>query len=142
MQLGIKDPKLTLDQMKMNICRYVTILAQLLGIMIGCVLGMFPLLFIEEDDNQQAAAVMSKQQFDENGMMEVRCMKLLLNELLKGDENINVDAFFSSLNLSDSDKIDSKECQQLYKSFLSLKSFETARTAGSLIKCAIDSGKT
>ena len=122
-QLGIRDPNLTLDQMKMNICRYVTVLAQLVGIIIGCLLGMFPLLFLE-DEGQKVKDIIRKQPLDENGRLEVRQMKKLLSELLQQDREVNVDAFMASLNLHDEDTLGERECNHLYKSFLSLQAFE------------------
>jgi hypothetical protein len=112
--------------MKLNICRYITIMAQLLGITVGCLLGMFPLLFIEDED-QPVLDVIHKAGLDSEGRMEVGRMKQLLRELMAGDERVDVEAFFASLHLQDREKIDERECKHLYKSFLSLKSFETLR---------------
>jgi hypothetical protein len=112
--------------MKLNICRYITIMAQLLGITVGCLLGMFPLLFIEDED-QPVLDVIHKAGLDSEGRMEVWRMKQLLRELMAGDERVDVEAFFASLHLQDKEKIDERECKHLYKSFLSLKSFETLR---------------
>lgn len=117
--------------MKLNICKYITVLAQLFGITLGCLLGMFPLLFIE-DESQQVIGTIRKHGLDNQGRMEVRKLKDLLGEVLKDTATVDVDEFFGSLRLQDNDLIDEKECVHLYKSFLSLKSFQETRTAAAL----------
>eukprot|EP01062_Namystynia_karyoxenos_P018968 TRINITY_DN17093_c0_g1_i1.p1 TRINITY_DN17093_c0_g1~~TRINITY_DN17093_c0_g1_i1.p1 ORF type:complete len:377 (+),score=111.64 TRINITY_DN17093_c0_g1_i1:73-1203(+) len=59
--LGIKDPLITPQQRKLPIVRTVNTAAAVLGLAIGCLLGMVPLLFIDRrdrgDSNEGAAPV-------------------------------------------------------------------------------------
>jgi len=48
MRLGLKDPKLTPEQYTLRKTRWVKSLACILGISLGCVLGMIPLLFLDD----------------------------------------------------------------------------------------------
>ena len=45
--LGVSTPKLSDEQLAMGQCRAATAIGQAVGISIGCLLGMFPLLFID-----------------------------------------------------------------------------------------------
>mmetsp|Transcript_42060 Transcript_42060/g.102664 ORF Transcript_42060/g.102664 Transcript_42060/m.102664 type:complete len:206 (+) Transcript_42060:477-1094(+) len=54
--LGIRDPLLTPSQLKMWGVRFASSVGAALGISLGCVLGMFPLLFFEDhgkDDKEE-----------------------------------------------------------------------------------------
>lgn len=44
--IGLKDPKLTMDQMKQSKVHLVKTGASIVGIITGCLIGMFPLLFM------------------------------------------------------------------------------------------------
>eukprot|EP00039_Didymoeca_costata_P003003 m.64470 g.64470 ORF g.64470 m.64470 type:complete len:303 (+) comp11652_c0_seq2:147-1055(+) len=43
---GLKSPKLTIEQLRLPITRKTMVLASIVGITLGCLLGMFPLHFI------------------------------------------------------------------------------------------------
>jgi len=47
--LGLKDPRLTPEQAALRKSRWVKSLACILGISIGCILGMIPLLFLDNN---------------------------------------------------------------------------------------------
>ena len=46
-KLGLPDPGLSASQMKLSSVKRTTLLAGALGLAVGCLLGMFPLLFID-----------------------------------------------------------------------------------------------
>jgi hypothetical protein len=48
-KMGLPDPGLTIEQIKSTTVKKVTLMSSAVGIMIGCLLGMCPLLFIEND---------------------------------------------------------------------------------------------
>ena len=48
-RMGLKDPKLSLAQLRLRVTRYTQTGASMVGIVIGCAIGMFPLLFLETD---------------------------------------------------------------------------------------------
>ena len=54
-KLGIHAPPLSLEQMQLTSCRVTANAGRALGVMFGCIIGMVPLLFIEnnkdEDEN-------------------------------------------------------------------------------------------
>eukprot|EP00429_Kryptoperidinium_foliaceum_P101920 CAMPEP_0176251124 /NCGR_PEP_ID=MMETSP0121_2-20121125/34838_1 /TAXON_ID=160619 /ORGANISM="Kryptoperidinium foliaceum, Strain CCMP 1326" /LENGTH=314 /DNA_ID=CAMNT_0017590859 /DNA_START=29 /DNA_END=973 /DNA_ORIENTATION=- len=47
-RLGLPDPKLTLAQQHLNSVKYWMIVARVVGIVMGCFIGMFPLIFMSE----------------------------------------------------------------------------------------------
>ncbi|XP_068738416.1 transmembrane protein 65-like isoform X1 [Montipora capricornis] len=52
-RLGIKSPNLSTKQTEMPRTRFVTNMGRALGIVLGCFIGMFPLLFYESKDDQE-----------------------------------------------------------------------------------------
>jgi hypothetical protein len=49
-KLGLPDPQLSSAQRAMSKSKRVSFLATVVGISVGCLLGMFPLLFIETNE--------------------------------------------------------------------------------------------
>ncbi|CAD6190759.1 unnamed protein product [Caenorhabditis auriculariae] len=49
---GIKHPVLTPEQMESSKARYTTNMARACGLTIGCLIGMFPLLFFDDEDKK------------------------------------------------------------------------------------------
>lgn len=45
-KIGMKPPKLSMHQMNMTRTRWVTQIGRAIGVAVGCVIGMFPLLFL------------------------------------------------------------------------------------------------
>eukprot|EP00924_Labyrinthula_sp_SR-Ha-C_P009913 maker-scaffold_21-snap-gene-3.10-mRNA-1 protein AED:0.28 eAED:0.28 QI:88/1/1/1/1/1/2/163/269 len=46
-KLGVKDPKLSLKQMNLRTTKRIQLWGSLIGIVVGCLFGMLPLLFID-----------------------------------------------------------------------------------------------
>ncbi|VDM52298.1 unnamed protein product [Angiostrongylus costaricensis] len=53
-KLGVKHPVLTSEQLSSARARWTTNGARAFGLSIGCIIGMFPLLFYDGDDNDFA----------------------------------------------------------------------------------------
>ena len=51
-KMGLPDPGLTTEQLKLSSVKRVSLFAGAVGIAIGCIIGMFPLLFIDEQKNK------------------------------------------------------------------------------------------
>ncbi|OQR89930.1 hypothetical protein THRCLA_22612 [Thraustotheca clavata] len=51
--LGIQDPHLSSTQARMPIVRGISYLSSAIGISFGCLVGMFPLLFMDSTDEEQ-----------------------------------------------------------------------------------------
>ena len=52
-KLGIHAPPLTLEQMQLTSCRITANAGRALGVMFGCIIGMIPLLFIENNKDEE-----------------------------------------------------------------------------------------
>ena len=55
-KMGIKPHKITRPQFRTTRVRLVSFLSSTLGISFGCLIGMFPLLFIHDDNNKNSTA--------------------------------------------------------------------------------------
>ncbi|XP_077990894.1 transmembrane protein 65-like [Glandiceps talaboti] len=52
-KLGVNPPKLSPEQVDMNSTRYSASFGRAIGITIGCILGMFPLLLLDTSDDKE-----------------------------------------------------------------------------------------
>ena len=52
-KLGIHAPPLSLEQMQLTSCRITANAGRALGVMFGCIIGMVPLLFIENNKEEE-----------------------------------------------------------------------------------------
>lgn len=52
-KVGIKDPDLTPSQMASGSVRWASNFGRAAGVMIGCILGMFPLLFLPKSEAKE-----------------------------------------------------------------------------------------
>ena len=55
-KVGVKSPNCTPTQLEMPSARWVANIGRAVGVIIGCILGMFPLMFIETKEKAAAAA--------------------------------------------------------------------------------------
>jgi len=53
-KLGVNQPTLTLEQLDLSCSRIASNVGRALGVAIGCILGMFPLLFFIDEDERLA----------------------------------------------------------------------------------------
>lgn len=62
-KVGVRAPKLSLVQLQMPRTRWATQIGRAIGVAIGCIIGMFPLLFIphkEDHQSHEAAAAVEE----------------------------------------------------------------------------------
>lgn len=59
-RLGLPDPGLTSEQVQLPLCKTVTQLARIVGILIGCFFGMCPLLFIDANESRVVDKLLTK----------------------------------------------------------------------------------
>jgi hypothetical protein len=52
-RMGVRDPLLTPNQLNMRIVRFASSGGAAFGVTIGCLLGMFPLLFFEDEHDEK-----------------------------------------------------------------------------------------
>ena len=52
-RLGIKYPNLSAKQESMKVTKFVTQFGRVVGVFLGCLLGMFPLLFISSKSDRK-----------------------------------------------------------------------------------------
>jgi len=50
-KVGVKPPRLSLVQLQMGRTRWATQIGRAIGVAIGCIIGMFPLLFIPHKED-------------------------------------------------------------------------------------------
>ena len=58
--LGLPDPRLTMYQRGLPVVRNVRMAAGISGVMLGCILGMFPLLFMDAPSSHEQRNEMQK----------------------------------------------------------------------------------
>jgi len=56
-KLGATPPDLSSEQLEMTSCRIANNLGRALGVVFGCLLGMFPLLFIDSSSAEEESSV-------------------------------------------------------------------------------------
>jgi len=91
-KLGLKDPKLTLQQMQTRKVRLLNFIATSIGICIGCILGMVPLLFMdpEENDMQEMFAMLKEESREGQVTVEQLMEKVEETSQLVGAENYSI----------------------------------------------------
>ena len=63
-RLGIHAPPLSLEQLQLTSCRLTANAGRAFGVMFGCIIGMVPLLFIENNEEEEKTAVIEQKQED------------------------------------------------------------------------------
>lgn len=66
-KLGLPSAKLTAGQTKLKSAKFAVIGGNIIGIMLGCLLGMFPLLFLgtgEEEENRRLEKYLNSENFN------------------------------------------------------------------------------
>lgn len=82
-KLGLPDPKLSAKQARSSYVRWVRLAASVVGIAIGCILGLFPLLFVQSKEEARLRRIFD--QMDTNGNGEID-----FNELQSALETIGL----------------------------------------------------
>ena len=64
-KLGLPDPMLTTEQLKSSAVKRTTLISSAVGIAVGCLLGMLPLLFM--DDDRELKKIFNEIDIDKSG---------------------------------------------------------------------------
>eukprot|EP00929_Paragymnodinium_shiwhaense_P109585 TRINITY_DN76064_c0_g1_i1.p1 TRINITY_DN76064_c0_g1~~TRINITY_DN76064_c0_g1_i1.p1 ORF type:complete len:306 (-),score=82.00 TRINITY_DN76064_c0_g1_i1:78-995(-) len=69
MKIGLEAPPLSAWQLQQAVARYTKLLASVIGISVGCVLGMFPLLFYDQE-HARLKTVFARYDIDGDGSLD------------------------------------------------------------------------
>lgn len=122
-KLGIVDPDLTKEQMKSKAVRFLTILASIVGITIGCLLGMIPLLFIdtEKEIDKVIRTIFDSIDKDKSGKLELHELDALFELLCRGKHIENPQQagdFMRSCGFDEHDSLTYDEFKLLFNAFV------------------------
>lgn len=111
-KLGLKPHGLTLQQLKLSKCRWVIAMSSALGITIGCILGLVPLLWIDTA-KAQLREIFSELDADGDGFVDVTELEAAIHRLgLKIDRDTLHDTL-SRLDTDHNGRIDFDEFSQV-----------------------------
>mmetsp|Transcript_16025 Transcript_16025/g.26883 ORF Transcript_16025/g.26883 Transcript_16025/m.26883 type:complete len:356 (+) Transcript_16025:83-1150(+) len=122
-KLGIEDPELTVEQLKSKTVKMLTVLASMLGITLGCLLGMFPLLFIddEKDIDKTIRVIFDSIDVDKSGTLEIKELDALFDLLQQGnhiDSREQASTFMRSCGFDEFDSLTFDEFKLLFNAFI------------------------
>lgn len=123
--LRLPDPKLNKFQIASAVARRTATVASMFGIALGCILGMFPLLFRDEEsaERQAAATLMKVLDTDKDGYISAaEASAALLSAGLKTELD-EVKSLLTGLKPEEA-KIDAEELARLISSWRKLKASE------------------
>ena len=128
-KMGIRDPELTLEQLKSQTVRMLTVLASMLGITIGCLLGMFPLLFIddEKDLDKTLRVIFDSIDKDKSGTLELKELDSLFDLLQQGkhiESKQQACDFMRSCGFDEDDSLTFEEFKMLFSAFVQKSTLE------------------
>ena len=122
-KLGLPDPDLSQKQLKMKISRYVTVFASMVGVAIGCLLGMFPLLWMkeEDDDERLIKELFHSSDIGDSGYVNNSKIRELICRALwsthKNVEEEKVHSFIESLGLDTSHELSYNDFKKLLRAY-------------------------
>ena len=122
-KMGVEDPDFTKEQLKSKLIRMLTMLASMIGITVGCLLGMFPLLFIDDDttSDKSIRVIFDSIDADSSGKLELKELDHLF-ELLSQKCLINnpqqAREFMRSCGFDEQDSLTFDEFKTLYNAFI------------------------
>ena len=111
-KLGLPDPGLTTGQLKLGSVKRTTLLAGALGLSIGCLLGMFPLLFIDEHENM-LREIFQDIDTDHSGSISQDELEVALAKL--GMQKSEVEKIMSITDVNADDQISFEEFKKMAK---------------------------
>ena len=80
-KLGLPDPKLTRTQATTSKVRWVRSIASAIGIAIGCIFGMFPLLFVQSKEEERLRRIFAAIDSNGNGEIDFNELQVALEEM-------------------------------------------------------------
>lgn len=111
-RLGLPDPGLTAAQLKLSSVKRTTLLAGAMGLTVGCLLGMFPLLFIDEH-HMVLREIFDDIDVDKSGTISEVELEQALSKL--GIDKSEVHKLMSMADLDKNNSIDFEEFKKLAK---------------------------
>ena len=121
-KFGIEDPDFTKEQLKSKFIRLFTLLASMLGITFGCLLGMFPLLFIDDkESDKNLRVIFNSVDTNNNGTLELKELDVLFDLLSKGkyiDNPGQARDFMRSCGFHEQDDLNFDEFKQLFNAYI------------------------
>jgi hypothetical protein len=111
-RMGLPDPGLTAEQLKLSSVKRVSLLAGAVGIAVGCVIGLFPLLFIDEQKNKLRDVFES---IDSDHSGSISEDELLSALKLLGVKRDTVHQLMKDADIDGSEDIDFDEFCRLYE---------------------------
>lgn len=121
-KMGMKDPNLTKEQLKSKFIRILTMIASMLGITIGCLLGMFPLLFMENADSDRSIRLLfDTVDTNNNKTLELKELDVLFDRMCQQnliDQPQEARDFMRSCGFEEHDSLDFMEFKQLYNAYV------------------------
>ena len=119
-KLGITRPMLSRAQEDTRVIGRTRAAANLVGISIGCIIGMFPLLFIDED-KKHLRAIFDKLDVSNDGTISACDLQVCLQELGLGVSGSAIDDFLRTADVDMSGSLDFGEFCALAKKLKRLR---------------------
>ena len=116
-KLGLPDPKLTRAQEQAPRIRWIRILASMIGITLGGILGMFPLLFNKQHDHH-LLAVFRAIDTDNSGQVEIKELKNVFKTLGISVDEAELNELFEFVDKDKNGAIDFEEFCVLVEGFI------------------------
>ena len=127
-RMGIKDPNLTREQLKSKSMRMWTILASMLGITLGCLLGMLPLLFMNNDKDQALRLIFDSVDTDKSGKLELKELDVLFDLLSKSkyiDNPQQARVFMRECGYDEEDALSFVEFKSLFNAYMERRNIDS-----------------
>ena len=96
-KLGMKSPNLSHSQMGLPVVQRIMLLASVLGITVGCLLGMVPLLFIDTKQMKHAEIVEVFEQYDTDDSHHITLSSAINSVRVFGEHVIDEEKLQESL---------------------------------------------
>lgn len=119
-KLGITRPMLSRAQEDTKVIGRTRAAANLIGISIGCIIGMFPLLFIDEEQ-RNLRAIFDKLDVSNDGTISARDLQTCLQEVGLGVSDSAIDEFLRTADVDMSGSLDFGEFCALAKKVKQLR---------------------
>ena len=108
-RLGLPDPRLTPQQTRSPRIRWVRMLASMVGIAFGCLLGLSPLLFMTSKDEVRLRRIFSSIDCNNNGEIDFEEFHDALKKMGFHVQRRELRKFFAFIDLDDDGTIDFEE---------------------------------
>eukprot|EP01094_Clydonella_sp_ATCC50884_P004544 TRINITY_DN13574_c0_g1_i1.p1 TRINITY_DN13574_c0_g1~~TRINITY_DN13574_c0_g1_i1.p1 ORF type:complete len:525 (+),score=105.27 TRINITY_DN13574_c0_g1_i1:143-1576(+) len=108
-KLGLPNPNLSTEQGKHWLTKVVRNVASIVAIALGCVLGMIPLLFMEDDEAKQLRAIFDSIDVNGDGDLSAEELRMAFEKFGIEMSDSEFKHLFEIADLDDDDRIDFEE---------------------------------